>query len=231
MRAEVFARFGQAIGGFRMDRSRAGLTVVELMVAVAIIGVLLAVSGLKIGPWLENGRLKAAARGAAGAFSLARSEAIRRGEVHLLVFQQAIGADGEIVVSNDGPQRSMNCQVDVGETVHRFPLPEGVQWGTSTGLSNGVPAPDDLGLAVAGVSSGSSFSDATRVATSQATWVAFLPDGIPRLFTPSDCTALGQVGQGAGALYLTNQLRDYAVVLSPLGSIRVHGWAHAGWSL
>ena len=214
-----------------MDRVRAGMTVIELMVVLAIIGVLLTVAGFQVAPWLDNGRLKTAARSAAGGLSLARSEAIRSGNVHLLVFQQAIGAAGAIVVSNDGPQSAMNCQVDTGETVHTFELPDGVEWGTSSALSNGAPAPDDLGISVAGISDGSSFSDATRVAASQATWVAFFPDGIPRLFTPSDCAALGQIGQGAGALYLTNQLRDYAVVLSPLGSVRVHGWGSAGWAL
>ena len=38
--------------------------------------------------------------------------------IHLV--GQALGADAEIVVVNDGPADQMNCQVDVGETVHRI---------------------------------------------------------------------------------------------------------------
>ena len=31
-------------------------------------------------------------------------------------------------------------------------------------------------------------------------------------------------GQGGGAIYVTNGRRDYAVVLSPLGAVRLHAW-------
>ena len=214
-----------------MDRSRAAMTVVELMVVLAVIGALLAASSVQIGPWISNGRLKAAARSAADAFSLARSEAIKNGEVHIAVFQEALGASGAMVVARDGTQSVMDCQIDADEIVHTFPLPRDVAWGTSPSLSNGTPAPDDQGVAVGGIGVGSSFTDATLVPANQATWVAFLPDGMPRLFTPADCAMLGQAGQGAGALYLTNALRDYAVVLSPLGTVRVHGWSSGGWTL
>jgi hypothetical protein len=35
---------------------------------------------------------------------------------------------------------------------------------------------------------------------------------------------LSPIGDGGGAVYLTNGQRDYAVVLSPLGAVRVHAW-------
>ena len=34
----------------------------------------------------------------------------------------------------------------------------------------------------------------------------------------------GAIGTGAGAVYLTNGARDYAIVLSPLGGVRVSAW-------
>ena len=35
---------------------------------------------------------------------------------------------------------------------------------------------------------------------------------------------MGQLGSGNGAAYVTNGERDYAVVLNPLGGVRVHVW-------
>ena len=81
-------------------------------------------------------------------------------------------------------------------------------------------------LAVASVATGSSFTDASMNPGSGATWVLFQPDGIPRTFTPSGsaCTAVGNPGEGGGAIYLTNTLRDYAIVLAPFGTTQVHVW-------
>ena len=213
-----------------MDRARAGLTMIEFMVVVTIIGVMLGTAGLQIRPWFADARVKASARAIADALHVARSESLRSGSVHLVVFQQALGADAEIAVANDGPANQINCQVDAGETVHRIPLENGVNWGTSPAQSNGAVAPEDQGIAVSNAATGSTFTDATRLSANPATWVAFLPDGMPRLFTPAACATLGQAGQGAGALYLTNQRRDYAIVLSPLGGVRVHAWNGNGWT-
>ncbi len=89
-------------------------------------------------------------------------------------------------------------------------------------------------MAPASVPSGSSFTDATRSPLNPASWVLFQPDGIPRLFTPgagNTCDAVGLPGRGGGAIYLTNTRRDYAVVLSNLGTTRLHAWSPGvgGW--
>ena len=56
----------------------------------------------------------------------------------------------------------------------------------------------------------------------------FQPDGLPRLFTQTmgggSCDDVGMAGEGGGAIYVTNGRRDYAVVLSHLGTARVHLW-------
>ncbi len=214
-----------------MDRVRAGLTMIEFMVVVTIIGVMLGTAALQVRPWFADAHIKSSARAAADALHMARSESVRTGSVHLAVFQQALGADAAIVVANDGPAAGMNCQVDAGETVHRVSLERGVAWGTSSAQSNGVSAPEDQGVAGTSVATGSTFTDASRLSGNTATWIAFLPDGMPRLFTPATCASLGRPGQGAGGIYLTNQRRDYAVVLSPLGAVRVHAWNGSGWTL
>ena len=56
-----------------------------------------------------------------------------------------------------------------------------------------------------------------------ARWVVFLPDGIPRAFA-IDPFEVGDVGTGSGAVYVTSGARDYAIVLAPLGGVRVHAW-------
>ena len=63
--------------------------------------------------------------------------------------------------------------------------------------------------------------------------VVFEPDGIPRVFTTNgtSCTELGPRGEGGGGIYVTNGRRDYAIVLSPLGTARAVGWnpSSASW--
>ncbi len=214
-----------------MERARAGVTLIEFMVVVAIIGTVVASGAFQMGSWMADARVKASARTVADLFQVARSEAIRSGSVHLVVFQKALGGDREMLVVNDGPVGAMNCSVAADEIVHRASLERGVSWGTSTLQSNGALAPEDQGRAPMAAPSGSSFSDATQLATNPATWVAFAPDGIPRLFTPTACAVLGRAGQATGGIYLTNQRRDHAIVLSPLGGVRIHAWNGSSWTL
>jgi hypothetical protein len=49
-----------------------------------------------------------------------------------------------------------------------------------------------------------------------------MPDGRPLGFDAA-CT-MGQLGSGNGAVYITNGSRDFAIVLNPLGGVRVHSW-------
>jgi hypothetical protein len=39
---------------------------------------------------------------------------------------------------------------------------------------------------------------------------------------------LGETGTGGGAIYVNNDLRDAAVVLAPLGGVRVHRFERSG---
>jgi hypothetical protein len=59
----------------------------------------------------------------------------------------------------------------------------------------------------------------------------FQPDGIPRTYDVGPPLDVGNVGSGAGAIYLTNGNpntgepgRDYAIVVKALGGVRVSGW-------
>ena len=209
---------------------RDGYTLIELAVVIAIIGIMAALSVPSLAQFFANQRAKAAARGVADAFRVAQAEAIRSGNPHI-VFFSANGADANgtamgndptgrpwpLVVLDDRTPALSNCQIDGGETQEHFVNPvDGVNWGFA--LSGGVVAPGDAGGG--NPATGSTFR--SRPGGVNTTWVMFRPDGIPVGFDAA-CT-LGGVGSGGGGIYITNGRRDYAVVLSPLGSVKVHLW-------
>ena len=217
-----------------MDRGRAGMTLIELVVVMAVIGAMVALATSTVSDWSADQRVATSARELADAFSLARSEAIRTGSNHILAFNVESGLGGitsNAVIANDGPTGntagSSNCTIDAGEIVHTIPLEQGVRFGTDPGLANGTAAPSDAG-ASGDQAVGSSF---TTPAGAHSSWVMFGADGLPRQFAqntattpPCEAGKLGNVGAAGGAIYLTNGHRDYAIVMSPLGTVRVHRW-------
>jgi prepilin-type N-terminal cleavage/methylation domain-containing protein len=204
--------------------SSKGFTLIEMMIAVAIIATMAAIATPGFVRWNENQRVKSAGQSMAAAFTLAHGEAIRTGNLHIVFFQTdaqgntLIAADGTavpILVINDGRPgaANQNCRIDAGETIGAVRAEAGVAWGVAGAILN---APGDAGTG--DIETGSSFTDP---AGNAASWVLFRPEGVPVNFTPA-CT-LGATGSGAGSVYVTNGQRNYAVVLSPLGGVHVHG--------
>jgi prepilin-type N-terminal cleavage/methylation domain-containing protein len=220
---------------------RRGVTLVEIAIVLGIIGVMLAVAVPSLNRWQDDQRAKAAARDVADLLMLARGEAVRTGDQHVVYFgapgytdpagTAVVGPAGTYVpmlVLNDGPPATANCRIDAGEASESFPAADGLNWGLSLATTR---APDDTGAAAFAPpqASGSTFQDPAGNAVS---WLLFRPDGIPVVFTAAggNCGVVGVTGTGGAAIYLTNGRRDYSVVLSPLGSVRVHGWAQGAWS-
>jgi prepilin-type N-terminal cleavage/methylation domain-containing protein len=211
------------------------MTLLELMVVVGILGVLAAVATPELAQLISNQRCKRAARDVADAFLLARSEAIRTSNPHIVFLSPgnppatdpsgtALGVDPRsggvwpAVVLDDGPAGGANCLIDAGEPLRTVATQFSVAWGYS--LAGGIAAPNDNGATRGGdPASGATFVDA---ANNPVTWVMFRGDGIPVTFD-GGCNA-SPIGSGGGAVYVTNGQRDYAVVLSPLGAVRVHAW-------
>jgi Tfp pilus assembly protein FimT len=202
------------------------MSLVELAIVLAVIGALTLMATFGVGDWMNDQRLKSAVRAVSDSFQIARAESIRTGNPHLVVLANALGATAPIEIVNDGPIAAANCTIDAGEVAHSVAAEPGVSWGTTPTLAGSTLAPDDTGSAPAESAAGSTFTDATLTPAGAATWVLFQPDGLPRVFTPNAgaCDAIGLPGQGGGAIYLTNGRRDYAVVLSALGTSRVHVW-------
>jgi prepilin-type N-terminal cleavage/methylation domain-containing protein len=219
-------------------RRRAGFSLIELVVALAIIAVLAALGTPRLQQFVANQRLKSAARSISDAFLLARAEAIRSGNAHIVFLSaaaagnaaatdpvgtslnaSAIGADPRggtwpALVLNDGAPGAWNCLIEAADPGRGIPPETGVSWGFT--VSGGTPAPgDDSGLDPA---AGATFA----FQGNPVTWVMFRGDGIPLTFDAA-CN-LGTIGSGGGAVYVTNGARDYAVVLSPLGAVRVHAF-------
>jgi type IV fimbrial biogenesis protein FimT len=217
----------------RGGRAAAGFTLVEIAIVVAIIALIAAVA---LPSWLRfqrDNQLRAAARGVANAFSFARARALASGNQVVVAFavdpgnpsdacgnalEDAQGNPVPVLVFDDGAPAAGNCCLDAGELLRSERAVPGVSWGVSFAAA---PAPADAGGGP--FTSGSSFQDTNG---NDAAWVLFRPDGIPVALNAA-CN-LGGTGSGAGAVYLSNANRDYAVVLNPLGTSHVERYERDG---
>jgi len=206
-----------------------GMTLVEVMVVIAIVGVMSVLAIPSFREYFDNQRLKQAARSVADAFATARIEAIRTGRNHIIYFQQdPTGANltddgGNVVpvmiVQDDdgtGALPAPNGQVDVGERRIPVPAQNGVNWGVANATA---VVPGDPGT-VAQMATGLTFR---TPALAPARWIVFRPDGLPRSYSTGPYLE-GAIGSGGGSVYLTNGRRDYAIVVTPLGGVQVDSW-------
>lgn len=219
-----------------MERSQkrersGGYSLTEVAITLAIISVAVALAVPSLTRSRENGSLRDAATALDGGLTGARGEAMRTGDVHLFFLMQdaegnaLVDQNGEVVpalILNDGAPGSpnQNCRIDDGEEIKTISRSEATQMLSELmGAPAGTQAPEGGG-GVAGqgvaLSAGSSFVDPEG---NPATWVMFRPEGMPIAFD-DDCN-LGGPGSGAGAFYVKNERRAYAVMLSPMGTTKV----------
>jgi prepilin-type N-terminal cleavage/methylation domain-containing protein len=213
---------------------RRGFSLIEMMVVIAIVAALVIVGSPYLRDAARHTRLKAAARDLAGAIHYARAQAIRTQVNHVVMFGttpsgSALPAPAVVLTDTDG-----DGEIDPNETVRFVPTDPGNEFQgrprtTRYGMTSaGAPppdAPDPLGLFAGPSVSIASFRDPNGANTNQ---LVFQPDGIPRTYDPGPPLDLGNLGSGAGAIYLTNgdpmnarPGRDYAIVVKALGGVRI----------
>ena len=202
---------------------------VEMAVVVAVVGVMVLIASMQIDRWQDAEAVKAAARKVEAAFEYARTEATRSGNNQVLFFITDIAGtnlvDGsgdpvDILILDDGLPGSLgqNCTIDANEPIQTVSLEGNVNFGVNASTAKvGI---DD------GPTSFGGASTFEQTGGGAATWVLFRPDGTPR--SANAACALGELGSGGGAIYLSNAQRDVAVVLAPLGSSRVFAWDKIG---
>jgi prepilin-type N-terminal cleavage/methylation domain-containing protein len=205
-------------------KANQGVTLLEVMVVVGIMGVLSAMAVPNMRAWRGDQRLRSTARMIGDAVGLARAEALRTGSRHIVFIGEDISgvplldAAGnlQVVVLNDGPPATANCAIGGTEAWRAFSFEAGVGLGITAVTSvHGMDTGDGT------FNDGLTFVQPTGGAP-EASWVMFDPDGVPAGLT-AGCAA-GATGSGGGAVYVTNGSRDYAVIVTPLGAVRVNGW-------
>ncbi|MGH0031891.1 MAG: pilus assembly FimT family protein [Myxococcota bacterium] len=217
----------------RSRHPRAGFSLIELTITMAIVTVVVALAIPSMNRWAENERLTESVRSVDAAIGFARSEAIRTGNIHLVFIgldpggSTLVGPDGDdvhLLVVDDGLAGSagQNCAIDAGEASLGVTLEQDVTFGVSAA---GGKVATDPGLAA--ISAGTTFADASGNAASR---LLFRPEGPPLRFN-TDCT-MSAIGTGGGGIYLNNGDRDKAVVVTPIGTTRIHSWnaSASAWS-
>ncbi len=216
----------------RAARTRAGFTLIEMVIVVAILAIVAVAAIPTLLGGSDNARLKAAVRELSAAFDLARSEAIRTGEIHIVfvgtdasgnALPDFNGAPAIVSVVNDGVPGSanQNCQIDAGEVVLAMAPRAAVAAGVLPGV---VQLAEDVGTGLIGT--GSTFTEPDG---DPASWVLFQPQGTAHGFDAA--CAIGALGTGAGGIYLNNGTRQFGYALRPMGNGRVRIWEEgsAAW--
>ncbi len=238
-----------ATRGRRAGRAQHGMTLVELALILVVIAILTAGASFTLLDWSTSLRARDGARDMADLLHLGRAEAIRTGVPHAVFFSVDVG--GNDLVAEDGVSRAWaalisdddtDLAVDAGELRHAVPMPPpgtGLVFGRDPGRTL---VPRNVGARMGDPFWNTGIEGTAEERNSPANfrnpndpndvqhWIVFAPDGTPRAAVPDGMggTTMGNIGSGDGAIYVTNGEREYAVVMAPLGGVRMFQWDEAG---
>ena len=183
---------------------RRGLTIIELVVVMCILGVMVLIAIPNIGRWLPRYRLRSAARDVASNMQLARLGAIKDNREWAILFD----TNGQLyrIISNKGPDGTWDTADDIGYKGDMSPWPLSTKNlanypSVRFGASGNPPIPD-----------GGAVGDGVTFVGKRA---EFNPGGTST----------------AGTVYLQNNRNDALAVSvdSSTGIIRMWRWDSSGW--
>lgn len=237
----------------KQTAKQSGFTMLELMIAIAMIGILAALSVPGFQRMRSNGLTKASARSVADMLDFARSKAMQTGNPHLIFF--GVDTAGNPYLTQGGTPSPMfvvedsvteDCLVTNGELIYAIntTIP-GIGYFRALGnppLIPGVPATaGDVGDPAAVLVNGMSF---TLPGGAPAQWILFGGDGIPRRFDAGalcDGDSESEIGRGGGTVYVNGTVvgandwdgRQYAIEVSPLGGVKIqrYDWSANAWRI
>ena len=179
-------------------RGEKGVTLIEIAVVLAIVGIMALFMAPAIGEWLENYRLRQAAREMSSDLQFAKIKAISMGRNCTVVFQQVVsGTQYAYVIF---PDYDSDLELDSGnetnEIIKMAVFKRNIAYDTSEGGGDGVDFPD--------------------VGSYPA--VAFNPRGLPR-------DSSGPLGN-PGSIFIQNTKNNKKrqVTLSPAGGISINDY-------
>lgn len=177
-----------------MTGNNKGMTMVELMVALGILGLLIALAIPNVMVWIDNNRLKGVARDLMSDLQRAKMEAAKRNVLCTVTFNQQVGGQNfDYLVYADADE---DLEYDAGEEIlHRVNFPNRVAFDTTQGGGDGLTFQDnDEGLPS----------------------IAFTPRGLPQ-------DNAGGLGMGSGS-FINNRNQNRRVVVSSAGRIRIESY-------
>ncbi len=218
----------------RSDRSRRrrgqqGFTLLELMIVIAIMGVITAFAVPALWRYNVTQDARAQAGVVASALRVARDRSMREGVQYFVLFGAPASAPGAVArVVRDADLDFIESAPDTANDVFFEPgmSPEVTPYGmgpqtpfAASPLAPADPQPGTLG----GVAAGASFKVDPNTG---ALGVGFTARGVP-----VDLANTGNWGSGAGAYYVTDNIQNvFAAEVGPLGEVRVRALSGAtGW--